>query len=193
MLDLQKLCLALCAAKACLNSARMLKAGPALALGDVLATSARCKARAKCLFFAHLTRAMQRYPKSPEHLIFFKLSDYIFATAFIPGCICLSWPHHLSMCLMSVSVFGLLRSGLHTYTPECPEPADGLRGPIMHPDSTNHSIMAAGTLSSLVAYLSVTSWVGICWHGTLYFPVHFPLSLSDNTFLLISVGSIYWY
>lgn len=84
VLDLQKLRLPLCAAKACPRSAQMLKAGLALEPEDVLATSAHCKIGAKCLFFTLLTWAMQRYPKSPDHLIFFKLAGYIFATAFIP-------------------------------------------------------------------------------------------------------------
>lgn len=90
VLDRQKLCLPLCAAKACPNSAQMLKAGLALAFEDLLATSAHCEVSAKCLFFTLLTWAMQRYPKSPEHLTFFKLAGYIFATLFIPECLCLS-------------------------------------------------------------------------------------------------------
>ena len=132
LLDLQKLCLPLCVAKACSNSAQMLKAGLALELEDVLGTSAHCKISAKCLFFTLLTWATQRCPKSPEYLIFFKLAGYIFATVFNPRCFCLSWARHLSVSLVSVSVFGLLNSDLHTYKPECPEPADGLQGPVMH-------------------------------------------------------------
>lgn len=46
-------------------------------------------------------------------------------------------------------------------------------------------------LSSLLLYWSVSSWVGVGWHGTSYFAVHFLLPLSNNTFCLISVGSVY--
>lgn len=55
VLDLQKFCLPLCAAKARPNSAQMLKAGVALELEDVLATSAHWKMSAKCLIslFSH--------------------------------------------------------------------------------------------------------------------------------------------
>lgn len=47
----------LCAAKAYPNSAQLLKAGLALELEDLLATSAHCKISAKCFFFSLLTSA----------------------------------------------------------------------------------------------------------------------------------------
>lgn len=92
----QPMCLT-CESSVCLcvqlrhvQTVQMLKAGLALELEDILATSAHCKISAKCLFFSLLTQAMQRCPKSHEHLIIFKLAGYIFATAFIPRFFCLS-------------------------------------------------------------------------------------------------------
>lgn len=106
ILDLQKLHLPLCAAKARRNSTEMLSAGLALELEDTLATSAHCKVPAKCFFLILHTWAMQRCPKSLEHLIFFQLAGYIFATTFIPRSFCLNWLHHLSVSLMAIPVLG---------------------------------------------------------------------------------------
>lgn len=81
-----------------------------------------------------------------------------------------------------VPVFGLLSGD--------PEAADGPQGPVT--PCQDQSQLNGQSVSSLVLYWSANGWVGICWHSSLDFPVHFPLSLSSNPFQLISTGLVCW-